>query len=163
MVDLGEDIGGYTAKAKKALLNGNEGLALKTAQRIAELTDRRNSINIQSERLSSQVETLYSKISACEEQLKKDLIGLEQLKSFEAVYKVQQTIVSATPAGSDRKRVERAKSRVAQRQADVEAKMAADEWISNADKCDDLDTELSVAGIGNTGTSANDILASLKS
>ena len=163
VVDLGEDIGGYTAKAKKALLNGNEGLALKTAQRIAELTDRRNSINIQSERLSSQVETLYSKISACEEQLKKDLIGLEQLKSFEAVYKVQQTIVSATPAGSDRKRVERAKSRVAQRQADVEAKMAADEWISNADKCDDLDTELSVAGIGNTGTSANDILASLNS
>ena len=163
VVELGEDIKGYTAKAKKALFNKNEELALKTAQRIAELTDRRISVKIQADRLSSQVETLYFKVSACEEQLKKDLIDLEQLKSFEAVYKVQQTIVSSTPVGSDRKRVERAKSRVAQRQADVEAKMAADEWISDANRCDDLDSELSAAGIGNLGTSADDILASLKS
>ena len=63
----------------------------------------------------------------------------------------------------DRNRVERAKSRVAQRQSDVEPKIAADEWMSHVDKYDDLDTKLSAAGIGKIGTSANDILASLKS
>ena len=160
--ELGEDIGGYTAKAKKALGNGNEGLALKTAQRIAELTDRRSLVKTQANKLSSQVEILYSNIGACEDQLKKDSIDLEQLKSFEAVHRVQQTIISSTPAGSDRKRVERAKSRVAQRQADVEAKMAADKWIGDIETSNDLDTELSAAGIGDISTSADDILNSLK-
>ncbi|MFT6045256.1 MAG: phage shock protein A [Arenicella sp.] len=163
VAELGDDIEGYTAKAKQALSAGNEDLARKTAQRIAELTDQRSSSKTQADKLSSQVETLYKKVKSCEEQLRKDRIDLEQLKSFEAVYKVQQTIASATPAvDSDRKRIERAKSRVAQRQADVEAKMEADEWLDDAEKGDDLDGQLSAAGIGNTGTSADDILASLK-
>jgi phage shock protein A len=163
VAELGDDIEGYTAKAKQALSAGNEDLARKTAQRIAELTDQRASSKTQADKLSSQVETLYKKVKGCEEQLRKDRIDLEQLKSFEAVHKVQQTIASATPAvDSDRKRIERAKSRVAQRQADVEAKMEADEWLGDAEKGDDLDGELSAAGIGNTGTSADDILASLK-
>lgn len=164
VVEIDEDIEGYTAKAKTALAGANEELARKTAERIAELTNQKVSVKAHADKLSSQVEALYRKIKVCEEQLRKDRIDLEQLKSFEAVHKVQQAIVSSTPAvNSDRKRVERAKSRVAKRQEDVEAKMAADEWLEQAENGDDLDAELAAAGIGSTGTSADDILASLKS
>ncbi len=161
--ELQDDIEGYTSKARKALSSNNEELARKTAERIAELTDEKASVKEQAGKLSAQVELLYKKIKASENQLKKDRIDLEQLKSFEAVQKVQQTIVSATPAvDSDRKRVERAKSRVAKRQEDVEAKMEADQWLDKTENGDDLDKQLAAAGIGETGTSADDILASLK-
>lgn len=163
VAEIDEDIEGYTSKAKKALEVGDEALALKTAQKIADLQNSRVGSKASADKLSSQVESLYSKIRVCEEQLKKDRIDLEQLKSFEAVHKVQQTIASSTPAvNSDRKRVERAKSRVAERQADVEAKMEADDWLGQAEKGDDLDAQLAAAGIGETGSSAADILASLK-
>lgn len=160
--DIDEDITGYTAKAQQLVNEGKMDLAKQTAQRIAELTDQKVGIKENAENLTAQVDMLLSKVKAFEKQLKADKIDLEQLKTFEAVHKVQQQVISSTPSvSSDRKRIERAKSRVKQRQEDVEAKMAADDWMGTAAKGDDLDAQLAAAGVGNKGTSADDILASL--
>jgi phage shock protein A len=160
--DIDEDIVGYTAKAKQLVSEDKMDLAQKTAQRVADLTNKKVGVKENADNLTQQVDTLLAKVKAFETQLQQDQIDLEQLKTFEAVHKVQQQIVSSTPTvNSDRKRIERAKSRVKQRQENVEAKMAADDWMGHATKADDLDSQLAAAGIGETGTSADDILASL--
>ncbi|MFT6099340.1 MAG: phage shock protein A [Arenicella sp.] len=160
--DIDEDIAGYTTKAKQLVSEEKMDLAQKTAQRVADLTNQRVGVKENADKLTGQVDMLLSKVKAFETQLQQDQIDLEQLKTFEAVHKVQQQVISSTPSvNSDRKRIERAKSRVKQRQENVEAKMAADDWMREATKADDLDSQLAAAGIGETGTSADDILASL--
>jgi len=160
--DIDEDIVSYTTKAKQLVSEETMDLAQKTAQRVADLTNQRVGVKENADNLTGQVDMLLSKVKTFETQLQQDQIDLEQLKTFEAVYKVQQQVISSTPSvNSDRKRIERAKNRVKQRQENVEAKMAADDWMSEATKADDLDSQLAAAGIGETGTSADDILASL--
>jgi len=163
VADIDEDIAGYTAKTKQALAAGNEGLARKAAERIAGLQNDRVGYAENAEKLNAQVDSLYARIQSFEKQLGQERIDLENLKSVEAVQKVQQTIAAATPdVGSDRKRVERAKNRVAKRQADAEARMEANDFLAAVENGSDLDAELAAAGIGEQKTTADDILASLR-
>ncbi|GAA6138258.1 PspA/IM30 family protein [Arenicella sp. 4NH20-0111] len=161
--ELAEDISEYTAKAKGALEQGNEDLARKVAVKIAELTDEKADIDAQGEELTTQTDRLYKIVKEREASIEKNKIELEKLKTYEQVQKTQTAVAAAMPTNdSGAKRVQRAMDRVKTRQEEAENRMDADKWLSDLEKGSDLDAELADAGLTSTGTSADDILASLK-
>ena len=161
--DLAEDIAEYTAKAKGALAQGNEELARKVAEKIAQLTDEKSDVDVQAQELTAQTDRLYKIVKEREAAIEKSKIELEKLKTYEQVQKTQVAVASAMPANdSGAKRVQRAMDRVKTRQEEVENKMDADKWLSELEEGSDLDQELSDAGLSKSGASADDILAKLK-
>ncbi len=161
--ELTEDIAEYTSKAKGALEQGNEDLARKVAEKIAELTDEKTGVDAQAEELTAQTDRLYKIVKEREATIEKNKIELEKLKTYEQVQKTQTAVAAAMPTNdSGAKRVQRAMERVKSRQAEAENKMDADKWLSDLEKGADLDAELAEAGLSSKGTSADDILASLK-
>ncbi len=162
-IELSEDIAEYTAKAKAALEQGNEDLARKVAIKIAELTDEKTDVDAQGEELTAQTDRLYKIVKEREASIEKNKIELEKLKTYEQVQKTQTAVAAAMPTNdSGAKRVQRAMERVKSRQEEAENRMDADKWLSDLEKGADLDAELADAGLSSTGTSADDILASLK-
>lgn len=161
--ELNEDIAEYTVKAKGALEQGNEDLARKVAVKIAELTDEKAGIDTQASELTAQTDRLYKIVKEREASIEKNKIELEKLKTYEQVQKTQTAVAAAMPTNdSGAKRVQRAMDRVKTRQEEVENRMDADKWLSDLEKGSDLDAELADAGLASSGTSADDILASLK-
>lgn len=161
--ELAEDITEYTAKAKGALEQGNEDLARKVAVKIAELTDEKTGMDAQAEDLTTQTDRLYKIVKERESSIEKNKIELEKLKTYEQVQKTQTAVAAAMPTNdSGAKRVQRAMDRVKTRQEEAENRMDADQWLSDLEKGSDLDSELADAGLSSAGTSADDILASLK-
>ena len=161
--ELAEDISEYTAKAKGALEQGNEDLARKVAEKIAELTDEKTAVDAQANELNTQTDRLYKVVKEREASIEKNKIELEKMKTYEQVQKTQSAVAAAMPTNdSGAKRVQRAMDRVKTRQQEAENKMDADKWLSDLEKGADLDAELADAGLSSKGTSAEDILASLK-
>ncbi len=162
-VELAEDISEYTSKAKGALEQGNEELALKVAEKIATLTDEKAAADAQGDELTAQTDRLYKIVKDREATIEKNKIELEKLKTYEQVQRTQTAVADAMPTNdSGAKRVQRAMDRVKARQQDAENKMDADKWLSDLEQGADLDAELAEAGLSSKGTSADDILASLK-
>lgn len=162
-VDLAEDIAEYTSKARGALEKGNEALALKVAEKIAELTDDKASADEQALELNTQTDRLYKIVKERESAIEKNKIELEKLKTYEQVQKTQVAVASAMPTNdSGAKRVQRAMDRVKERQEEAENKMDANQWLNDLEQGADLDKELAEAGLSSTSTRADDILASLK-
>ena len=161
--ELGEDIAEYTAKAKGALEQGNEDLARKVAEKIAQLSDDKSGVDVQAQELTAQTDRLYKLVKDREANIEKNKIELEKMKTYEQVQKTQSAVAAAMPTNdSGAKRVQRAMDRVKAKQQEAENKMDADQWLSDLEQGADLDAELAAAGLGSKGTSADDILASLK-
>lgn len=156
-------ISDYTTKAKAALDQSNEDLARKVAEKIAELTDEKSSVDAQAADLNAQTDRLYKIVKEREASIEKNKIELEKMKTFEQVQKTQSAVAAAMPTNeSGAKRVQRAMDRVKAKQTEVESKMDADKWLSELEQGTDLEAQLTEAGLNSKGTSADDILASLK-
>ena len=161
--ELGEDIAEYTSKAKGALEQGNEDLARKVAEKIAQLSDEKTETDVQAQELTAQTDRLYKLVKDREANIEKNKIELEKMKTYEQVQKTQSAVAAAMPTNdSGAKRVQRAMDRVKAKQQEAENRMDADKWLSDLEQGSDLDAELSAAGLSSKGTSADDILASLK-
>lgn len=160
---LAESIADYTTKAKAALDQNNEELARKVAEKIAQLTDEKTAVDAQAAELTTQTDRLYKIVKEREASIEKNKIELEKMKTFEQVQKTQSAVAAAMPTNdSGAKRVQRAMDRVKAKQTEADSKMDADKWLSDLESGSDLDAQLAEAGLASKGTSADDILASLK-
>lgn len=161
--EIDTDINDYTAKAKAALAKENRELATKVAERIADLRTSKQDYEEQRSQLTVQVDKIYDVIKKREKQIERNRIELQKAKTYEDLQKTQKVVAAAMPTNdSSAKRVQRAMDRVKQRQAETEDKMSADQWLADLEAGSDLDGELAAAGIGDTKSSADDILAELE-
>lgn len=161
--EMDTDINDYTAKAKAALAKENRELATKVAERIADLRTSKQEYVEQQSQLTTQVDKIYDVIKKREKQIERNRIELQKAKTYEDLQKTQKVVAAAMPTNdSGAKRVQRAMDRVKQRQAETENKMSADQWLADLEAGSDLDGELAAAGIGETKSSADDILAELE-
>ncbi len=161
--DIEADIADYTTKAKAALSSENRELATKIAEKIAELRTSKTDVEEQEVQLNEQVDKIYQIIKKREKQIEKNRIELQKAKTYEDLQKTQKAVADAMPTNdSSAKRVQRAMERVKKKQQDTENRMSADQWLADLEKGGDLDAEIAAAGIGETRSSADDILAELE-
>lgn len=161
--DCDVDIADYMDNAKEALSKDNRELAIEIANKIATLRDERTSLETQRNELKQQVEKIYKIIKNREQEIEKKKNEIEKIKTYEELQRTQSVMASSLPTNdSSDKRVKRAMERVQKRQAATENRMEADQWLADMESGDDLDSKISAAGIGRSGTSADDILAELE-
>lgn len=161
--ELDIDIDDYTAKARAALAAEKRDLALTIAEKIAELTESKTDLKEQHDALEVQVNKIYQVIKTREKQKDKNRLELQKAKTYADLQKTQVAVAAAMPTNdSSAKRVQRALDRVKQKQADTENQMSADQWLNDLEKGNDLDAQIAAAGLDDSKTSANDILAKLE-
>lgn len=161
--ELDIDIEDYTAKARAALAAEKRDLALTIAEKIAELTESKTDLKEQHDALEVQVNKIYQVIKTREKQKDKNRLELQKAKTYADLQKTQVAVAAAMPTNdSSAKRVQRALDRVKQKQADTENQMSADQWLNDLEKGNDLDAQIAAAGLDDSKTSANDILAKLE-
>ncbi|MFT7560949.1 MAG: phage shock protein A [Flavobacteriales bacterium] len=156
---IDDDIGSYTASAREAITAGNEALALKVAEKIGDLREKKDGIASQHTVLSREVDKILQVIQSREQKIKENEIELEKARSIEELNKINSAISSSMPGTSNTsKRVERALNRVKERNKDFANNEEAGQWLADAETGGDLDKELAAAGIGSKKSSASSIL-----
>jgi phage shock protein A len=162
LTELKTDESDYLAKAKLAMEKGNQDLAREVAQRVADIRANKAEIESQHTVLEGEVKKIYQVIQQREKLIEKNKIDLQKAKTVEELNKTKKATMAAMPTSENRaKRVQRALERVQKKHSDFENQLVADEWMQEMETGADLDKKLSAAGIGDTGSSADDILAEL--
>lgn len=160
---LNIDIEDYEAKAIEALNQNNEELALKVADRIAELETDRDEKSTEHEKLSSEVDKINKMIKNRNKIIQKNKRELEKVKTIKELQKTTSSISTNFAAtGSSAHRVSKALERVKAKQAKWKDNMEAGDWMVDEENSDDLNKELKEAGIGANGVSGNSVLDRLK-
>jgi phage shock protein A len=162
LTELEADEADYLAKAKLAMEKGNQDLAREVAQRVADIRANKAEIESRYTVLEGEVKKIYQVIQQREKLIEKNKIDLQKAKTVEELNKTKKATMAAMPTSENRaKRVQRALVRVQKKHSDFENQLEADEWMQEMETGADLDKKLAAAGIGNTSSSADDILAEL--
>lgn len=160
---LNTDISDYEAKAIEALNQGNEELALKVAERIAEHETDREDKSGEYEKLSAEVSKINTMIKNRNKVIQKNKRELEKVKTIRELQKTTSSISTNFAAtGSSANRVSKALERVKKKQAKWKDTMEAGDWMAEEGDVDDLNKELKEAGIGANSVTGNSILDRLK-
>ena len=160
---LNADIADYEVKAVEALDAGNEDIAIKVADRIAEIETDRDEKSAEHSKLAAEIETINKMIKNRNKIIQKNKRELEKVRTIKELQKTTSSISTNFAAtGSSQHRVAKALERVKQKQSNWKDQMAAGEWMDSEAHTDDLDKELKAAGIGGTSTKSNSVLDRLK-
>ncbi len=160
---LKDRIGEHETYASQALEKGDEGLALEVAEKIAEYENEVNELQPVLDNYKASVVSLKDQIRKAEKSIQENKRELSVVKTTESVQKARVSVndslssnVSKTAAARD------SLNRIKERQQRTEDKIKASEEL-NAENTDvALKDRLAKAGIGETKSQANDILARLK-
>jgi phage shock protein A len=158
-----KDIEDYETKAMQALDAGNEDLATEVAEKIAELETDRDDTNTEYQTLKKEVNGLNKLIKNRSKNLEKCKRELEKVKTVEQLQKttasINKNFASATSSGN---RVQASLQRAKAKQEKWKAEQEAGNWMAEEESTTDLDKKLAEAGIGDSKSSKNDVLARLK-
>lgn len=160
---LDADISDYEKKAMAALEQSNEDLALKVADRIAELETERDEKSSEHKKLASEVSKINTMIKNRNRIIQKNKRELEKVKTIRELQKTTASISTNFAAtGSSANRVAKALERVKAKQSKWKDTMEAGDWMADEANSDDLSKELKDAGIGGKGTSGSSVLDRLR-
>jgi phage shock protein A len=160
---LTTDIDDYTEKAKAAMAQQKDELAMKIANKIIELTSERDEYAAEQASLDNQVNKIHKIIQKRKKEIEKNKRELQKAKSYEQLHKTQSAVASAMPTNdSAAKRMQFAMDRVKQKQQDTENQLEANDWLNAATNDQDLDKQISSAGLGKQSQSAKDLLDSMR-
>lgn len=157
------DIDDYEAKAVEALNENKEDIAIKVADRIAEIEADRDEKAGEHTKLAAEVENINKMIKNRNKIIQKNKRELEKVRTIKELQKTTASISSNFAAtGSSSHRVSKALERVKAKQAKWKDNMEAGDWMASEEDSDDLDKELKAAGIGGTAGKGSSVLERLK-
>lgn len=160
---LNADIEDYEAKAVEALDVGNESVAMKVAERIAEIETDRDEKSAEHTKLAGEVEDINRMIKNRNKIIQKNKRELEKVRTIKELQKTTSSISTNIAAtGSSQHRVAKALERVKNKQTDWKDQMAAGDWMENEESSDDLDKEIKAAGIGGSASKSSSVMDRLK-
>ena len=162
--EISEDIADWEEKAISALDSNREDLAVKAADRIAEMTSESDSLQEEHNTLQNEVNELNGMIQQRRRTLEKNRNELERVKTTDQIQKATSNISSNFAAShSKTNRVQESLARIRKKQQAHKDNMKAGEWMEETNEVDALDKEFSDAGLGeHSSPAADDILAKLK-
>jgi phage shock protein A len=161
---LQKNIAEHEGYAAKALEKGDETLALEVAARIAEFENSLLSEQDAEQGFAQSVTKLRAAIDQAEKNIKRLKQQVDTVKATENVQRAQAA-VAERHSGSDSKMRTAMESleRIKERQTLKDAQIKAADEMAKHTGDDSLKTKLEAAGIGTSGSSAEDILARIKS
>ncbi|WP_444997048.1 PspA/IM30 family protein [Aliikangiella sp. IMCC44359] len=160
---LNDRIAEHEKYATQALEKGDEGLALEVAEKIAEYENEAAELQPVLDNYKASVASLKDQIRKAEKAIQEHKRELSVVKTTESVQKARVSVNSSLSSGVSKSSAARESlSRIKERQQRTEDKIKAAEEL-NAENTDQaLKDKLASAGIGDTKSKANDILARLK-
>ena len=160
---LTKEIKKHEGYAAKALEQGNEELALEVAEKIAGFQGEIEVNKKAQQRFNAHVERLkeiIKKTTASLADMKRQLV---MVKTTESVHKATKSITeNYATSGSKLLTAKESLDRIQQRQQDLDDRLEAGQDLQDEFEGRTLDQKLKEAGIGETSTTAKDILAKLK-
>jgi len=150
--------------AREALNKNNEALALEVAEKIAEFQNELASQEKAKQSFANHLTRLKALVKKTEKSLVDMKRQLVMVKTTDSVQKATQAITdNYTSSGSKLLTAKESLDRIQQRQQDLEDRLNAGETLQSEFNGESLEDKLKAAGIGETNSSAQDILAKLKS
>ena len=160
---LTKEVKKHEGYAAKALEQGNEDLALEVAEKIAGMQGEIDVNKKAQQRFKAHVERLkeiIKKTTASLADMKRQLV---MVKTTESVHKATKSITeNYATSGSKLLTAKESLDRIQQRQQDLDDRLEAGQDLQDEFEGRTLDQKLKEAGIGETSTTAQDILAKLK-
>ncbi|MET1254456.1 PspA/IM30 family protein [Aliikangiella maris] len=160
---LKERVAEHEGFASQALEKGDEALALEVAEKIAEYENEIADLQPVLDNYKASVISLKDQIKKAEKSIQEHRRELSVVKTTESVQKARVSVNSSLSSGVSKSTAARESlNRIKDRQQRMEDKIKASEEL-NAENTDQaLKDRLAAAGIGDTKSKANDILARLK-
>ena len=150
--------------AVKALDKGDEALAHEVAQKIADLENQLNQETEASEGYAKSANDLRSAIVHTERNLKRLKQQVDTVKATENVQRAQAAVAERYSGSNSKMRTAMdSLERIKEKQALKSAQMNAASELSQETTDSSLQTKLEEAGIAPSGSSADEILARIKS
>ncbi len=160
---INDRIAEHEGYATQALEKGDEALALEVAEKIAEYENEKAELEPVLANYKASVSSLKDQIRKAEKSIQEHKRELSVVKTTESVQKARVSVnenlssnLSKTTAARD------SLNRIKERQQRTEDKIKASEELNAEGSDQALKDKLAQAGIGETKTKANDILARLK-
>jgi phage shock protein A len=161
--ELEKNIKKHETYAAQALEKNDESLVLDIANKIVEMTEEyeiqkeaKSKFDAHTERLKGMVKKSTKSIA----ELKRQLV---MVKTTASVQKATKAITNNYgSSGSKMLSAKESLDRIQQRQRDLDDRLAAGDLLKEEGEGGSLDDKLKAAGIGESSTSAQDILAKLK-
>lgn len=160
---LKERVEEHEGYARQALEKGDESLALEVAEKIAEYENEIAELQPVLDNYKASVASLKDQIRKAEKTIQENRRELSVVKTTESVQKARVSVNTSLSSGVSKSTAARESlNRIKERQQRTEDKIKASEEL-NAENTDQaLKDRLASAGIGETKSKANDILARLK-
>ncbi|MFQ5535405.1 MAG: PspA/IM30 family protein [Sphingomonadales bacterium] len=161
--DLTANVVKHEGYAAQALEKGDESLALEVAGKIAELQDELEIQQQAKQNFSAHVARLKKLIRATGKSLADMKRQLVMVKTTDSVQKATAAITdNFASSGSRLLSAKESLDRIQQRQRNTEDRLKAGEELRSDFEGGGLEERLQAAGIGETKSSADDILAKIK-
>ena len=149
--------------AGQALEKGDEALALEIAEKIAQFENEKVELEEVLATYSSSVAQLKAQVKEAEKTIKENQRQLSMVKTTESVQKATMAVNDTLATNSNSMSSAKASlERIKQRQADRADQLAAAKQLDNEENGGDLKAKMAAAGIGDTKSKGDDVLARLK-
>ena len=160
---LKDRVAEHEGYARQALEKDDETLALEVAEKIAEFENEIAELQPVLASYKSSVSTLKDQIRKAEKSIQEHKRELSVVKTTERVQKARVSVNSSLSSGISKSSAARdSLNRIKERQQRLDDKIQASEDL-NAENSDvALKSKLAAAGIGDSKSKANDVLARLK-
>lgn len=160
---IDDSIAEHETFAGQALEKGDEALALEIAEKIAQFENDKAELQEVLATYSSSVVQLKSQVKEAEKTIKENQRQLSMVKTTESVQKATMAVNSTLSTNSNSMSSAKASlERIKQRQADRADQLSAAKELDNEQNGGDLKAKMAAAGIGETKSKGDDVLARLK-
>lgn len=160
---IDDSIAEHETFAGQALEKGDEALALEIAEKIAQFENDKVELEEVLATYSSSVAQLKGQVKEAEKTIKENQRQLSMVKTTESVQKATMAVNDTLSTNSNSMSSAKASlERIKQRQADRADQLAASKALDNEANGGDLKAKMAAAGIGETKSKGDDVLARLK-
>ena len=160
---IDDSIAEHEGFAGQALEKGDEALALEIAEKIAQFENDKVELQEVLATYSSSVAQLKNQVKEAEKTIKENQRQLSMVKTTESVQKATMAVNDTLATNNNSMSSAKASlERIKQRQADRADQLAAAKELDNEENGGDLKAKMAAAGIGDTKSKGNDVLARLK-
>ena len=160
--ELGAEKDKYLNAARASLEKGQDDLARRSAERVAQLEQQLDAKRQVMDDYSLSEKEMRASVAGIESKIKGLKQQVETVKANEAVIRAQAAVASSSSGMNSRLGDASASlQRIKERQELQRARIREAETLDNASSGADLDAALEAAGVTGTSRSADDILASL--
>ena len=160
---IDDSIAEHEGFAGQALEKGDEALALEIAEKIAQFENDKAELEEVLATYSNSVAQLKAQVKEAEKTIKENQRQLSMVKTTESVQKATMAVNDTLATNSNSMSSAKASlERIKQRQADRADQLAAAKQLDNEENGGDLKAKMAAAGIGDSKSKGDDVLARLK-